>query len=93
MHLYLYGVDKPGTYTVNSKQNERYEDAALEITGTPEGFSPYFGWGPATYTVIKVEEKRYTGTFTARFFDITRNKTIEVTDGKFDVWEGIQPED
>ncbi len=93
MYLHLYDVNGPGTYTANNQTNARQEDARLEITGTPEGFSPYFGWGPGTYTVTKVEGKRYTGTFTARFFDITRNKTIEVTDGKFDVWEGIQPED
>jgi len=93
MHLYLYGVDKTGTYSVNSSQNTKQQDARLEITGTPEGFSSFFGWGPATYTVTKVEGKRYTGAFTASFFDVTRNKTITVADGKFDVWEGNQPEE
>ncbi len=93
MHLYVYGVDKPGTYTVNNQQNSRQKDARLEITGSPEGFSPFFGWGPARYTVTRIEGKHYTGTFTASFFDITRNKTIEVKDGRFDVREGIQAEE
>ncbi len=93
MYLQLYRADKPGTYTANNKQNPRQEDAALEITGSPEGFSPFFGWGPATYRVTRVEGKHYSGTFTASFFDITRNKTIEVSDGRFEVREGIQAEE
>lgn len=92
LHLNLYGVDKPGTYTVDRKTNSQQEDARLEITGTPQGFSPFFGWGPATYTVTKVEGKRYTGTFTASFHDLTRGKTIELKNGKLDVWEGVQAE-
>ncbi len=92
LYLNLYGVDKPGTYTVGSKTNSQQEDARLEITGTPQGFSPFFGWGPATYTITKVEGKRYTGTFSASFYDVTRNRTIELKNGKFDVWEGMQAE-
>ncbi len=92
LHLNLYGVDQPGTYVVDSKTNPGHEDARLEITGTPQGFSPFFGWGPATYTITKVEGKRYTGTFSASFYDVTRNKTVEIQNGKFDVWEGIQAE-
>lgn len=92
LYLNLYGVDKPGTYVVDSKTNPGHEDARLEITGTPQNFSPFFGWGPATYTITKVEGERYTGTFSASFYDVTRNKTIELKNGKFDVWEGVQAE-
>ena len=92
LHLTLYSVDQPGTYVVDSKTNPGYEDARLEITGMPQGFSPFFGWGPATYTIAKVEGKRYTGTFSASFYDMTRNKTIELKNGKFEVWEGMQAE-
>jgi hypothetical protein len=92
LYLNLYGVDKPGTYSVDSKTNARHEDARLEITGTPQGFSTFFGWGPATYTITRVKGKRYTGTFSASFYDTARGKTIELKDGKLHVWEGIQAE-
>ncbi len=92
LNLYLYGVDKPGTYTVSSQDNNRYKDAVLEVNGNQNGLDTFFGWGPTTYTITKVEGKHYAGTFSGTFVDVTRNKTIQVKDGKFDVREGIQGE-
>ena len=93
MNLYLYGVDKPGLYIVSSHHNNWYKDAVLEVNGDQNGLATFFGWGPTTYTITKVEGKHYAGTFSGSFVDVTRNKTIQVTDGKFDVREGIQGED
>jgi hypothetical protein len=92
LNLYLYGVDKPGMYVVNSQHNNRYKDAVLEVNGNQKGPDTFFGWGPTTYTVTKVEGKHYVGTFSGSFVDVTRSRTIQVTNGKFDVWEGIQGE-
>jgi hypothetical protein len=39
-----------------------------------------------------VEGKRYSGTFSASFYDAASGKTIELKDGKFNVWEGLQAE-
>jgi hypothetical protein len=92
LNLYLYGVDRPGTYVVTSQHNNRYKDAVLEVNGDQNGLTTFFGWGPTTYTITKVEGKHYAGTFSGSFADVTRNKTIQVTDGKFDVLEGVQGE-
>ena len=92
LNLYLYGVDRPGAYVVSSQHNNRYKDAVLEVNGDQNGLTTFFGWGPTTYTVTKVEGKHYVGTFSGSFVDVTRNKTIQVTDGKFDVREGVQGE-
>jgi hypothetical protein len=90
MLLYVYGVEKPGTYTMDKADNDRRYNCALEITGTPDGLSAFDGDGPANFTFTKVEKGHYEGTFSATFYDPARKQTMEITEGKFSVREGVQ---
>ncbi len=90
MLLYVYGVEKPGTYIMDKAGNDRRYNCALEITGSPEGLSAFSGDGPASFTFTKVEQGHYEGTFSATFYDPARKQTMEITEGRFNVHEGVQ---
>jgi hypothetical protein len=88
MYLYLYDVEKPGTYTIANNGNSRRYNCGMEIINPQKASFDFFGSGPATFHFSKVEEDRFVGTFTASFYDPAKETTIEVTEGQLDVFVG-----
>lgn len=91
LHLYLYDVTAPGTYVFDEQNNGR-KNATLERTDPATGQITFLGQGPTTFTFTRVEDGRYTGTFSGQFIDQLGRGTVEVSEGKFDVRVGSQGE-
>jgi len=92
MHFYLYDVTVPGTYVFDRKNNGRRKNASLERTNPTTGQITFLGRGPTTFTLTRVENGRYTGTFSGKFTDELGRGIVEVREGKFDVRVGSQGE-
>jgi hypothetical protein len=92
LHFYLYDVTAPGTYVFDGQNNGRRKNATLEKTDPATGQITFLGRGPTTFTFMRVENGRYSGTFSGQFIDELGRGTIEVSEGKFDVRVGSQGE-
>jgi hypothetical protein len=92
LHFYLYDVTAPGTYVFDGQNNGRRKIATLERTDPATGRITFLGKGPTTFTFTRVENGRYTGTFSGQFTDELGRGAVAVSEGKFDVRVGSQGE-
>ncbi len=92
LHFYLYDVTAPGTHVFDGENNDRRKNASLERTDPATGQITFLGRGPTTFTFERVENGRYTGTFSGKFTDELGRGTVEVNEGKLDVRVGSQGE-
>ncbi len=92
LHFYLYDVTAPGTYVFDGQNNGRRKNATLEKTDPATGQITFLGRGPTTFTFTRVENGRYTGTFSGQFIDELGRGAVQVSEGKFDVRVGSQGE-
>jgi hypothetical protein len=92
LHFYIYDVTAPGTYVFDGQNNGRRKIATLERTDPATGRITFLGKGPTTFNFTRVENGRYTGTFSGQFTDELGRGTVQVSEGKFDVRVGSQGE-
>jgi hypothetical protein len=83
-------VDQPDPYLMDNAANTRRYNRALEITGAPEWLSAFDGDGPARFTFTRAGSGQYAGSFSATFYDPVRKQTMEITEGTFNLREGVQ---